>query len=89
MIEYRIAIAPNSHSPKFENFQTLYQNINYSETEIHLSNPSKNRTQKQRSPFSQFKKPNINHHYPSRNQIATVKNQTKIIRNKVIQLFIF
>ena len=45
---------------------------------------------KNRNPPKQPKQnPNINRHYPSRNQIVTVKNKTKIIRNKVIQLFIF
>jgi len=59
----------------------MYQNKNYSETEVHPNQPIQKQNQRQRSPFSQFKKkkPNINRHYLSQIQIATVKNKSKII----------
>jgi len=59
----------------------MYQNINYSETGIHPKQPIQKQNQRQISLFPQFKKkkPNINRHYPSRIQIATLKNKTEII----------
>jgi len=55
--------------------QNQFQKINRNPP----SNQSRNKTLRQRSPGSQLKKPNINNHYPSRNQIVTLKNKTKII----------
>jgi len=84
MIEYRIAIAPIRKFPNLVPKHKLFRNRNPPKQSIQKQNPKS-----KEAPLLQFKKPNINRQYPSRNQIATVKNKTKIIRNKVIQLFIF